>query len=113
MSFYNNSICALGFAAILGACAQQEPAGISWEPIFDKYGEATGCVDDDGRIVELPDTYRDPNRRNPCVPEECEDGYIIGANELFCYPPTDRGRSDEDDDDPRSGPNGRGGDARR
>ncbi len=91
MAIYTQSICALGFAAILGACAQPEPVPIAPEPIFNKYGEATGCIDADGRIVGINSTV--PEETNPCEPPECVDESITGGPEIPC-PPT--GREPED-----------------
>ena len=104
MAIYTKSICALGFAAILGACAQPEPVPIAPEPIFNKYGEATACIDEGGRITEISPTYTE--QTNPCEPPECVDEYITGGPEILCQPP---GREREGDDGRTGGTNPTGG----
>jgi len=77
------SVCIIGFVAILGACAQPEPEPIAPEPIYNKYGEATGCRSADGQITGINSNYA--GRENPCVPEDCVDGYIAGT-QTPCVP---------------------------
>ena len=100
MAIYTQTMCALGFAAILGACAQTEPAPITPEPIFNKLGDATGCRGGDGTITDLPGTYGGPEQgqRNPCEPRECVDGYDAAGYpcDLPRYP-----NDPEDSGDPR------------
>ena len=87
-------------AFILAGCAQQQqqPVTVAPQPIYNKFGEAIGCEGGG----ELNPSY-DPNGgltgeyENPCEPEECEDGYVVGAADIPCDPPRER-------DDPQRTP---------
>jgi len=88
MAIYTQTMSALGFVAILGACTQAEPAYITPEPIFNKLGEAIGCRSGDGTITDLQGEYGGPEQgqRNPCEPRECIDGYNT-STQVPCSPP--------------------------
>jgi len=88
MAIYTQTMCALGFAAILGACAQTEPTNITPEPIFNKLGEAIGCRSGDGTITDIQGGYGGPEQgqQNPCEPRECVGGYDT-SSQVPCLPP--------------------------
>ncbi len=53
MSMFTQSVCAIGFAAIVAGCSQQEESydPIAPEPVYNKYGavmsDEVGCAEGD------------------------------------------------------------------
>jgi len=98
--FNSKAATGLCFALVLGlgACAQQsEPVRIQAEPIFNKFGEVTGCSD--GRT---PNQSTDSTGQtgidqvNPCLPPEEECVETSASSNYPCLP-----LRPGDDDDPQ------------
>jgi len=90
----------LAFVAVIGACSQPEPEPrvIRGEPMFDKYGDVSGC---DGGVY-IPGAALEDQCLPP--PDECRGQSTASAAGVPC-PPSKRPR--EDRDDPGRSPTGR------
>lgn len=80
----------LGGVVFVAACGQQsEPTGLTYEPIYNKLGEATGCRAPDGQVGSVTSPN---NPVNPCLPPPgCTDGQTTSAAGVICPPPRDGG----------------------
>ena len=82
----------LAVVAVVGACSQPEPTRtvIRGEPMFDKYGDVSGC---DGGVY-VPGAALEDQCLPP--PDQCDDPATASAAGIPC-PPSRQEREDRDD----------------